>query len=384
MPNSHERVDLVIRAGRVVCPASGMDAPGAVAVRAGRIVACGPAVSMPAKQELDFPDDLLLPGLVDLHAHPARGGSKYGIDPERHMLPRGTTTVLSQGDAGASGWLNYCRTVIEAARTRVRLAINLAASGESTSGGCFESTAEIDINACQEAIRAGGDRIWGIAVNISPFSCGQTDPRLVLSKAVEAAERAGRPLLFGPRRGASDFPLDEQLALLRPGDVLTYCFHADSENILDRGDLRACVWQARQRGILFDVGHGAGSFNFAVAEAAIAQGFRPDTISTDLYQRHVGVQPVHDLPRTISKLIAAGLSDADAWPRATVRPATLLGLAGEIGTLAAGSCADLAVLRWNPQAPALRDTSGAERPGGCWEPVLTVRAGELVWPVVVP
>jgi len=130
--------------------------------------------------------------------------------------------------------------------------------------------------------------------------------------------------------------------------------------------------------VLFDVGHGMSSFSFAVAEAAIAQGFPPDTVSTDQYNRHVGSVPQHDLPRTISKLMAAGLPEAEALTRATLRPAQVVGLAGEIGTLTAGACGDLALLRWNPAAAPLRDVLGAERPGGCWEPVLTVRAGQPV------
>jgi hypothetical protein len=126
--------DLVIHAGRVVCPASGLDGPGAVAVAGDRIAAAGPAVAGPARRVLRLPDAVLLPGLVDLHAHPARGGSKYGVDPDRDLLPFGTTTVLSQGDAGADDWERYRTEVIEASRTRVRLALNLSRRGESGAG----------------------------------------------------------------------------------------------------------------------------------------------------------------------------------------------------------------------------------------------------------
>ncbi len=172
--------------------------------------------------------------------------------------------------------------------------------------------------------------------------------------------------------------LDEQLVLLRPGDVVTYCFQSNVDCIVKEGHIRDEVWEARERGVLFDVGHGVNPFNFDVAEAAITEEFLPDTISADQHLCHVGSVPQHDLPRTLSKLIAAGVSEADALARVTVRPAELLGLSGEVGTLAPGACADLAVLRWNPDAPPLRDVTGAERPGGCWEPILTVRAGEIV------
>ena len=120
------------------------------------------------------------------------------------------------------------------------------------------------------------------------------------------------------------------------------------------------------------------SLDFGAAEAALANGFPPDTISTDVYQRHLGAVPQHDLPRTISKLIAAGMAETAALERATARPAAVLGLAGEIGTLAPGACADLAVLRFNSTALPLADVGGATRPGGCWEPVITIRAGQVV------
>ena len=119
---------------------------------------------------------------------------------------------------------------------------------------------------------------------------------------------------------------------------------------------------------------------FGVAEAALADGFPPDTTSTDVYQRHLGTTPQHDLPRTISKLIAAGMAETAAFEAATARPAAALGLAGEIGTLALGACADLAVLHYNGDALPLADVGGATRPGGCWEPLLTVRAGQVVQP----
>ena len=368
--------DLLIRAGRLVCPATGLDGPGAVAVCGDRIEAAGPDVRGSAQESLDFPDALLLPGLVDLHAHPACEGSKFGVDPDVEFLPRGVTTVLSQGDAGASNWQRYRETTIQASRTRVRLAINLSAPGESTPGGCFENLDDVDAEACIEAIEDGGDLIWGIAVNVSNFCCGDTDPRQVMGRALEAAERTGRPLLFGLRQ-PSDWSFDEQLELLRPGDVVTYCFRSEPFGIVSGGRIHPAVREARERGVLFDVGHGMGSLDFNIAEAALADGFPPDTISTDQYARHVGSQPQHDLPRTMSKLLAAGMPESDVFAAVTDRPARVLGLEGEVGTLASGACADVAVLKWNENAAPLVDVNGVERPGGCWESILTVRGGQL-------
>ena len=373
--------DLLIRAGRVFCARTGLDGPGAVAVQGDRIAASGPGVDGGAEHVLDFPDGLLLPGLVDLHAHPDRGGSRYGVDPDLHMLPRGVTTVLSQGDAGAANWPRYRERVIQASRVRVRLALNLAARGESGPAGCFADLADADVDACVGAIEAarrdGCAAIWGIAVNTSRNACAGTDPREVLHRALQAADRAACPLLVGTRR-ADDWPLEEQLPLIRPGDVVTYCFHAQSQGILRDGCVRDVVWRARDRGVHFDLGHGAGSFSFRVAETAIAEGFVPDTLSTDFYRAHLAEEPPHDLPRVLSKLIAAGMPEAEAFARVTARPAEVLGLAGDIGTLRPGACADLAVLGWNPAAAPLMDTQGDARAGGCWEPAFTVRSGAVV------
>lgn len=367
--------DLLIRAGRVFCSDTGLDGPGAVAVREGRIVASGASVPGSAKETLDFPEAMILPGLVDLHAHPARGGSRYGVDPDAHFLPRGVTTVMSQGDAGAGNWPAYRDDVIRRCRTRVRLAINLSVHGEAHPDYNLPDLDAADVGACVAAIEDGGEDIWGIAVNTGPSN--PTPPQQVLERALEVGERTGKPLLVGCRL-IEDWTLDGQLPHLRPGDVVTYCLNNFPESIVRDGHIRPCVWKARERGVLFDVGHGMNSFCFPVGEAAVADGFFPDTISTDQYNRHVGSTPQHDLPRTISKLIAAGMPEQEAFARATLRPAEILGLKDEAGTLKPGACADLAVLQWNDNALPLEDVHGNERPGGCWEPTMTFREGEAV------
>lgn len=355
---------------------TGLRGPGAVAVTGGRIVAAGSEVAGEAKLRLSFPDGLLLPGLVDLHAHADRGDSKFGVDPDRQMLPFGVTTVLSQGDAGAATLKRYQKETIEPCRTRVRLALNLAAPGETRPGPAFERLEDADVEGCAAA--AAAPEVWGIAVNTSRASCGATDPRLVMERALAAAERCGKPLLVGLRRD-TDWPLEAQLPLLRAADVATYCFSPGPDALVRDGRLRPEVWEARGRGVLFDLGHGMASFSFAIAGAAIGEGFLPDTISTDFYRRHVGAEPHHDLPTVLTKLLAVGMPEEEALARVTAIPAGILGLEGEIGTLAPGACADLAVLRWRDGDVVLHDTIGEGRvAAGRWEPVLTVRAGVVI------
>jgi dihydroorotase len=258
------------------------------------------------------------------------------------------------------------------------MALSPAVHGEQQHTPTYENLEELDVDTCVDTITNAGDSIWGIAVNVAAPTCGANDPRVILRRVLQAAERTGKPLLYGIRWDPFDWPLEEQLELLRPGDVVTYCLHEGPGGIAPDGRIVDAAWKARERGVLFDVGHGMSSFDFGVAEAAVTDGFLPDTISTDFYKRHAGSKPRHDLPRTLSKLMAAGMDETDALERATARPAKALGLLGEVGTLASGACADLAVLRWNPEAAPLRDVAGSERPGGCWEPVLTVRGGEVV------
>ena len=378
-----ERFDLLVAAGRVVDSVHGTNGPGFVGVRNGRIAAMGSTKghSEPkwpaANKQIECPQGILLPGLVDMHAHPGVEGSKHGIDPDVHMLLRGTTTVLSQGDAGARNWPRYRMQMIEAARTRVRLAINLAVSGESRPGPSFGDIAEADVGACVEAIRDGGPAIWGIAVNVSESTCGDSNPREVMQLAIEAAEQTDRPLLVGTRH-ADDWPIDDLLDQLRPGDVVTYCFHGFSDRIVRDGRVLDCVRKARERGVLFDTGHGMRSFDFEVAEACVRSSFLPDTISTDQYRRHLGSDPCHDLPLTFSKLLAAGMSEDDVWPRVTSRPAELLGLSSEIGTLQPGACADLVVLAQTDSELRLQDSNGNERNGRLWYAAAVVRGGEIV------
>lgn len=372
--------DLLVRAGRVFCADTGLDGPGAVAVRGDRIVASGPDVDGDSRETLTFPNDVLLSGLVDLHTHPAPSDWKYGIDPDVEILPRGTTTILSQGDSGAADWPFYRNNVINKSKTRVRLAISVAIGGERDAAGstAFGNLNDLDVNAAVAAIQDGGDLIWGISVNASLAACGDSDPRVVVQRTMEIADITGRPILYGNRWDPYDWPIEEQLESLRPGDVMTYCFHTGPNGIVEGGKIIDAAWRARERGVLFDVGHGMASFDFPTVEAAITDGFLPDTISTDQYKRHVGSTPQHDLPRTLSKLLAAGMSEGDAFTRVTERPANVFGMKGEIGTLAPGACADLVVLHWETNAPHLVDISGNNRPGGCYEAVLTIRGGELI------
>lgn len=384
MPAS-KQPGIIIRAGRVVCPVNGIDGPGTVVVRAGRIESVELAstsqdttLSEPTgiDRVLDFPNGILLPGLIDLHAHPATADSVFGIHPDQHMLARGVTAVMSQGDAGADNIDQYVESTIRRSQTKVLLAINLSRIGESTTSGCLEELDDADVQACVNAVARHREHIRAIAVNTSHHACGDTDPREVLRRGLQAAEETALPILYGMRR-PEDWPLDKQLARLRAGDIVTYCFRREPHCIVQHGRVIDCVKEARQRGVLFDIGHGMGSFSFDVAETAIADRFLPDTISTDLQRGHLETQPHHDLPLTMSKLLAAGMAEPDIFRAVTETPAQTLGINDESGAIAAGRQADLVVLESLPER-RLHDVYTQTRRGAVWTPRLVICSGSVI------
>jgi dihydroorotase len=403
--------ELVLRARRAVCPGSGRDGAATFFIADGHIVKVvdqwlGDASLHTISDSdefrlIDVEGAVLTPGLVDLHAHvDLTRQSRYGVSPDSDLLPSGTTTVGSQGDVGADGIVNFQSQTIAKSKTRVRLAINLSQVGETLSVGAFCDRRNADVDACISAIEKHRDSVWAIAVNLSHHSCGATPPQLVLNKARDAAQRAHLPLLVGLRR-PEDWPLADQLELLHSGDVVTYCFRrtphclveastadqfssgtAPSEgSVLSGGSVLPEFLDARQRGVLFDVGHGRGSFDFRTAEIAIEAGFPPDTISSDFQIGHLDESHPHGLLQVMAKLQAAGMSWEAALAASTFRPAQLLSLSNEtpaFGELTVGSSADFVALADSTTATKLWDTSGYSRPAPLQMVKLVVCQGEVI------
>jgi dihydroorotase len=378
---SPSTLDLLLTASRVVCPGTAIDGPGAVGITGGVIsfIEASPHPhGLPRAHSVqDFPKGILLPGLVDLHAHPSLEGSRFGVDPDLHLLPRGHTTLLSQGDAGARNIDAYLRRTVRSCRTRVRLALNFCANGESNPGGRFFDISEASVEECVAAVKRSGPDIWGVSVNIAFIRGRDVDPLEVLRRGIRAAELAGRPVMFGATKNSA-VPLADQLALLRSGDIMTYCYHTGDGSIIEGGRVLECVWRARERGVLFDVGDGTAAFGFDVAEAAIAEGFLPDTISSDYYSYHFQSGEPHDLPRTVSKLIAAGMTPDQCWTRVTSVPGRILDAESGIGTLRRGAPGDVAVLMPSAGPEPLRDGRGETRTGTLWTAAAVFKDGKRV------
>ncbi|HEY3613587.1 MAG TPA: amidohydrolase/deacetylase family metallohydrolase, partial [Gaiellales bacterium] len=334
--------DLVVSGGRVLCPATGTDRLADVAIDDGRIAAVGDDLA--GHERVDAAGLLVVPGLIDLHVHVYEGVSHYGIDADRYLLRRGTTTGVDVGSAGAQTFPGLRRMVIEQAQTRIYAYLHIAVEGMiSVLVGELEDLRWASVEQCVRVAEANRDVIAGVKLRAGHQMVGD-DPRPALTLALAAADALGLPLMVHVID--MRMPLPELLARLRPNDVVTHCYHGNEGGLLDdEGRVWPEAFAARERGVLFDVGHGVGSFTWRVARAALAQDFPPDTISSDIHaHNHAG--PVHDLPRTLSKLLHLGLPLADVIAAATSRVgAHLAHLAPSgLGTLAPGAPGDLSLL----------------------------------------
>jgi dihydroorotase len=348
---------MLIRGGTVVDPGQGLHALRDVRLAGGRVAELGDGLTPgPDEDVVDARGLLVVPGLIDLHVHVFWGGSHYGIDPDPHCLGTGTTTVVDAGSAGALTFPVFRRYVIEVAQTRILPFLNIGATGMlSPMVGELELLPFIDKAAALLTIEAHRDLVQGIKVRLSRDLVG-SNARVALTTALEASEAAGLPIMV--HVGETPLPLATILDELRPGDIMTHCYHGRAEGILDgRGQILEAARRAADRGVRFDVGHGKGSFAFVVARQALAQGFRPGTLSSDLHVYNLH-GPVYDLATTMSKFLHLGLSLDEVVEMTTGAPARALRVRLPIGTLAPGAAADVTLLAWREGRFELEDALG--------------------------
>jgi dihydroorotase len=366
---------MLIRGGTVIDPAQGLHGALDVSLADGRVAALGRDLPVPpGEQVVDARGLLVVPGLIDLHVHVYWGASHYGIEPDPHCLATGVTTVVDAGSAGALTFPAFRRYVIEVAATRILPLLNIGAAGMlSPDVGELADVRFIDKARALQTIEQHRDLIHGVKVRLSRELVGD-NARVGLSTALDAAAAAGLPLMVHP--GDTPIPLDDILRELRPGDVLTHCYHGRAEGILDsRGRVRAEVRRAVERGVIFDVGHGRGSFSFEVARTALGQELRPGTISSDLHVYNLD-GPVFDLATTMSKFLALGLAVDEVVAMTTAVPARVLGRSGDLGTLAPGAAADVSLLRLESGRYSMTDAEGVTMTGDTrLVPVRVVRNG---------
>lgn len=373
-------MDLLIRGGRVIDPASGLDAVADVAIADGRIAAVGVGLSdADAATVIDATDLIVVPGLVDLHVHVYWGVADLSIRPGPNDLERGTTTIVDAGSAGANTFPGFRAFIIEPFPGRILAFLNISAMGQIDPFlGELHDLRYAVVEKAVAAGRAHPDLIVGIKIRTSELLAGPNG-LAGLDRALEAGRELGLPTMV--HIGGSTAPIEEILGRLGPGDIVTHALTGWEPGIVtSAGRIVPAALEARARGVRFDVGHGAGSFTWAAGEAALAEGFLPDTISSDLHRFNVD-GPVFDLVTTLSKFLHLGLSLSEVIAMATTAPATALGREGQMGTLTVGAEADVAVLRYAETPVDLVDSAGVTRTApGRLVAETTIKAGRRVVP----
>jgi dihydroorotase len=376
--------DLLIRGARLIDPAAGIDGRRDVAFHAGRVAAVAPSIADPASQTIDATGLILTPGLIDIHVHIYAGVSHYGIDADPTCLARGVTTAVDAGSAGASTFPGLRRYIIDVSATRLYALLNISRIGMVTGVetdppvGELEDLRHCSVPAAVRCVEENRDVILGIKIRLSDnLAAGGVNEMPALKLAREAAAATGLPIMVHTPRSTLGLPAI--LKELRRGDIVTHCFHARESGILHaRGELLPEVRRAVEGGILFDVGHGQGSFSYDVARTALGQNFLPHTISSDLHRYNLH-GPVFDLATTVSKFLHLGLELPDAIRKVTATPAEVIKMRKELGTLAVGAVGDAALFRMVEGTRPVADSMGKIEVLPRWlEPVQVVRAGKVV------
>ncbi len=362
----------------MVDPLQGMHEVTDVAIKDGLVAKVERGLSEDdAVEVVDATDKIVCPGFVDLHVHVYEGVSHYGINADEHCLKMGSTTVLDAGSAGADTFMGFRKYVIEVSETRIFAMLNISSLGMiSPAVGELEDIRYADVQKAVRVCEKNKDVIMGIKVRLSREMVGNNGLQ-PLMKAKEAAEAVGRPIMV--HIGDTPSPLREILIELRQGDILTHCFTGLPNGIIGKdGDVIPEAREAMKRGVIFDVGHGQGSFSFDIARNALQQGVEPNTISSDLHSYNVN-GPVFDLATTASKFIHLGLPIEGVIAKITCIPADFLGLQGTIGTLRTGANADLVVLREESGNFVLEDSYGRkENTNHRLNPTMIMKRGHVV------
>jgi dihydroorotase len=369
-----QRFDLVIRGARVIDPAQDLDERADVGIRDGRIAAVG-RIPDEAPDIVDAAGLIVSPGWIDLHAHVAYKFGRTSVHPDRDAgVARGVTTVVDAGSCGAGMYDGFSAYVVREAATRVLAFLNVSLhTAIAPRHGSWENFDQKQTIATAE--RYAGE-ILGIKVLASRTHCGNMALTPV-KLAVQAARLSGTRVMC--HIGNAPPVIQDVLALLGPGDIVTHCWHGKPGGLLDRHGLPIPEARAAaDRGVLFDIGHGSQSFSFETARRAMAGGLPLHSISTDIHARNLA-GPVRDMATTMAKFLHLGLSLRQVIAASTLGPAKAMGLEREIGTLRPGAAADVTVFRLREEPIAYADSEGRmEEARVALEPLCTIRAGRTV------
>jgi dihydroorotase len=375
--------DLIVRGGRVIDPSQDLDGVMDVAFAGGKVAATGRSLRPgPATEIRDATGLIVTPGLIDLHTHVYWGGTSLGIDAEEFCRMSGVTTAVDTGSAGPGNFMGFRKHVIEKSDVRILAYLHVSHAGvyafsQQVMVGESEEIRLMNPTDAVEVADKNRDVIVGIKVRVGRRSSG-TQGLNALGIAIQVAEETGMPLMCHIDHPPPSY--DEVLERLRPRDILTHAFRPfPNSPATAQGTVRASVLDARARGVLFDIGHGQASFSFKTARAMIANGFYPDTISSDVHALCIN-GPAFDQVTTLSKFLLLGLSLPDVIKMSTINAAHALGRP-ELGTLKPGSPGDATLLSLRDGAFDFADVVGEHVTGSqklfsegvvlngrCWHP----------------
>jgi dihydroorotase len=373
--------DLIIKGGRVIDPATGLDGKLDIGIAEGKISKISLSLDIAEAQDvIDAGKRVVTPGLIDFHAHSLfLNGSGLGPELDHVCRSTGVTTLVDGGSSGAATFPVLKELLIDSSETMICAFLHISTIGlaDLTVG---ESTC-LDLHQPEQAAetaKAFPETIVGIKV--------RQQAEVVGNNGVEPLKLAKRAALMAGGIATMvhvthpPVPLKQILELLDPGDIVSHFLHGKGMGILDEdGNISACVLEARQKGILYDVGHGSNHFDFDIARRAIMEGFFPDTISTDLTRKNMtGV--VKNLPHTLSKFLNLGMDLGSVIACATNNPARILGKEGSIGTIKEGAIADIAIFELESGDFLFEDSQGKVLAGKIrLAPAGTIRKGKVTW-----
>jgi dihydroorotase len=380
-----DKFDLVIKGGDVLDPSQSLRGKRDIGIRWGVIEAIEPEIPPArASKTIDAGGKLVTPGLVDLHCHVYPYGSAIGIPADELVQFQGTTTVVSAGDAGVNNLAALRRYIVAQSRARIYAFVHIANNGLSAFPVAeLYNIDNAQVEACAMALAENPDFLIGVKVRMSEnviFKHG-IEP---LKRAIQACEMCGWPAKMMVHIGGVETTelMSNILDILRPGDVLTHAYSGAPNkagvftNIVRDGKLLPAALAAKQRGVIFDVGHGGGSFDFTVAEVAIPAGCTPDTISSDIHVFSGNTPGVPFLPNVMSKFMAMGYTLEQVVTMTTTAPAKIIDRAPKIGTLQIGAPGDVAIMELVEGPVSFVDTRNNRRDGNAYlKPVQTVING---------
>ena len=382
----NDKFDLVIRGGEVLDPSQKLRGVRDIGIRNGIIEAVQAGIAPErALRNINAAGKLVVPGLIDLHAHTFPYGSAIGIPADELVPHQGTTTMVSAGDAGANNFAAFRRFIVASTRTRLYAFVHIGNIG--LAGFPIPELYNIEYARVEDAARTlaeNSDIAIGIKVRMSENVIAKNglEP---LRRAVRACEMSGVPGAkvmchiggVETRKLMSDI-----LDTLRPKDILTHCYSGapnlseDFTNIVQDGKLLPAALEAKRRGVWFDVGHGGGSFDYTVAEAAMAQGLNPDTISSDIHVYSGNSPGMPYLTWVMSKFLNLGFTLEQVIAMATIMPSRAIAKNPKLGTLEVGAPGDVTILDVVEGPVEFVDTRNNKRQGKVHlRPVQTVSGG---------